>query len=175
LAVPSISFTAGTAVVAMGGRGCEVTIALAMSSLIGSELLALNARDLLGRPLSMKRDRSAAAATLRSSQGSRRALQTKALEAIERAISAGVETQGHLNEGERAYSSAVARVGADGVSQPPAVAWFSSRTGKVAGLEGQLRDLKAAGCKKLFSERVSSVAHRDQLKPLLNSSAMATH
>ena len=32
-----------------------------------------------------------------------------------------------------------------------------------AGLEAQLRDLKAAGCEKVFSEQVSSVAKRDEL------------
>jgi DNA invertase Pin-like site-specific DNA recombinase len=34
---------------------------------------------------------------------------------------------------------------------------------QVAGLEGQERDLAAAGCTRLFIERVSSVARRDQL------------
>jgi DNA invertase Pin-like site-specific DNA recombinase len=32
-----------------------------------------------------------------------------------------------------------------------------------AGLEAQLRDLKAIGCEKVFSERISSIAIRDQL------------
>ena len=33
-----------------------------------------------------------------------------------------------------------------------------------AGLAGQERDLKAAGCEKLFAERVSSIARRDRLE-----------
>jgi DNA invertase Pin-like site-specific DNA recombinase len=37
-----------------------------------------------------------------------------------------------------------------------------------AGLTAQERDLKAAGCKKLFSEQVSSIAERDKLKALLD-------
>ena len=36
-----------------------------------------------------------------------------------------------------------------------------------AGLEGQCRDLKAAGCERVFSERVSSVAHRAALAEAL--------
>lgn len=32
-----------------------------------------------------------------------------------------------------------------------------------AGLEAQIRDLKAAGCEEIFSERVSAIAQRDQL------------
>lgn len=36
-----------------------------------------------------------------------------------------------------------------------------------AGLTAQERDLKAAGCEKLFSEQVSSVAQRDKLKAML--------
>jgi DNA invertase Pin-like site-specific DNA recombinase len=43
----------------------------------------------------------------------------------------------------------------------------TSTVDQVAGLEAQLCDLTAAGCKKLFSERVSSVAHRDQLEAAL--------
>lgn len=35
---------------------------------------------------------------------------------------------------------------------------------QVAGFEAQLRDLKAAGCTKLFQEQVSSVAKRQQLE-----------
>jgi hypothetical protein len=31
------------------------------------------------------------------------------------------------------------------------------------GLEAQIRDLKAAGCKRIFSEQVSSVAERTQI------------
>lgn len=37
-----------------------------------------------------------------------------------------------------------------------------------AGLEAQLRDLRAAGCEKVFSERVSSVARREQLEAVLD-------
>jgi DNA invertase Pin-like site-specific DNA recombinase len=37
-----------------------------------------------------------------------------------------------------------------------------------AGLDAQLRDLKAAGCKKLFREQVSSVAEREQLSAALD-------
>jgi len=40
----------------------------------------------------------------------------------------------------------------------------TSTVDQVAGFEAQLRDLKAAGCKKVFTEQVSSVAERDQLK-----------
>ncbi|NKE47623.1 recombinase family protein [Roseomonas frigidaquae] len=36
-----------------------------------------------------------------------------------------------------------------------------------AGLEAQERDLKAAGCERLFSERVSSLAKRAQLEAVL--------
>jgi DNA invertase Pin-like site-specific DNA recombinase len=36
-----------------------------------------------------------------------------------------------------------------------------------AGLEAQERDLKAAGCERLFSERVSSVARRKALEEAL--------
>src|SRR4051812_27439658 len=37
-----------------------------------------------------------------------------------------------------------------------------------AGLEAQLRDLNAIGCKRVFSERVSSVAKREQLEAALD-------
>lgn len=37
-----------------------------------------------------------------------------------------------------------------------------------AGLEAQLRDLKAAGCEKVFSEQVSSVAQRQQLEAVID-------
>jgi DNA invertase Pin-like site-specific DNA recombinase len=37
-----------------------------------------------------------------------------------------------------------------------------------AGLDAQVRDLKAAGCKKLFSEQVSSVADRAKLNAALD-------
>ncbi len=36
-----------------------------------------------------------------------------------------------------------------------------------AGLEAQERDLRAAGCEKVWSEQVSSVAQREELKALL--------
>jgi hypothetical protein len=36
-----------------------------------------------------------------------------------------------------------------------------------AGLDAQLRDLKAAGCEEIFSEQVSAVAQRDRLKEAL--------
>src|SRR3954451_9668283 len=36
-----------------------------------------------------------------------------------------------------------------------------------AGLEAQERDLRAAGCERIFAEQVSSVAERDKLKDLL--------
>lgn len=39
---------------------------------------------------------------------------------------------------------------------------------QVAGFEAQLRDLKAAGCTKLFQEQVSSVAKRQQLEAVLD-------
>src|SRR6478735_5068982 len=38
-----------------------------------------------------------------------------------------------------------------------------------AGLEVQVRDLNAAGCEKLFSEQVSSTAHRPKLDRALES------
>ena len=36
-----------------------------------------------------------------------------------------------------------------------------------AGLDAQIRDLKAAGCEEIFSEQVSAVAQRDRLKEAL--------
>src|SRR5262245_32090998 len=39
----------------------------------------------------------------------------------------------------------------------------TSTTEQLAGLDAQVRDLNAAGCKKLFQEQVSSVAEREQL------------
>jgi DNA invertase Pin-like site-specific DNA recombinase len=42
-----------------------------------------------------------------------------------------------------------------------------STSDQVAGLEAQERDLRATGCTKLFSERVSSVVERDQLRAAL--------
>jgi DNA invertase Pin-like site-specific DNA recombinase len=44
----------------------------------------------------------------------------------------------------------------------------TSTTEQRAGLEAQLRDLKAAGCAKIFEEQVSSVAERSQLKAALD-------
>lgn len=43
----------------------------------------------------------------------------------------------------------------------------TSTTDQDAGLEAQQRDLRAAGCEKLFMEQVSSVAKRRQLDALL--------
>jgi len=39
---------------------------------------------------------------------------------------------------------------------------------QAAGLEAQLRDIKAAGCRKIFQEQVSSVAERAQLEAALD-------
>ena len=36
-----------------------------------------------------------------------------------------------------------------------------------AGLDAQLRDLKAAGCEEIFSEQISAIAKRDRLKEAL--------
>jgi DNA invertase Pin-like site-specific DNA recombinase len=44
----------------------------------------------------------------------------------------------------------------------------TSSLGQVAGLEAQQRDLRAAGCDKIFSEQVSSVAQREQLELALD-------
>lgn len=44
----------------------------------------------------------------------------------------------------------------------------TSTTDQLAGLEAQLRDLHAAGCEKVFSERVSSVAERADLERALS-------
>jgi DNA invertase Pin-like site-specific DNA recombinase len=44
----------------------------------------------------------------------------------------------------------------------------TSTTEQVAGLEAQLRDLKAAGCTKVFSEQTSSVSKRDQLEAAID-------
>jgi DNA invertase Pin-like site-specific DNA recombinase len=49
--------------------------------------------------------------------------------------------------------------------------WSATREPRLLnkpGLESQARDLKAAGCEKLFAERVSSVAHRDRLEAALD-------
>ena len=43
-----------------------------------------------------------------------------------------------------------------------------------AGLAAQERDLKCAGCERLFSEQVSSVAERLQLAAALTTSGTAT-
>ena len=39
----------------------------------------------------------------------------------------------------------------------------TSTADQIAGLDAQARELKAAGCTKLFSEQISSVAHRPKL------------
>ena len=44
----------------------------------------------------------------------------------------------------------------------------TSSLAQVAGLEAQERDLQAAGCEKIFSEQVSSVAERQQLQAALD-------
>src|SRR5262245_60111633 len=44
----------------------------------------------------------------------------------------------------------------------------ASTTDQVAGFDAQRRDLKAAGCKKVFAEQVSSVAEREQLMAALD-------
>lgn len=44
----------------------------------------------------------------------------------------------------------------------------TSTTDQEAGFDAQLRDLKAAGCDKVFSEKVSSVAQRDSLTAALD-------
>jgi DNA invertase Pin-like site-specific DNA recombinase len=44
----------------------------------------------------------------------------------------------------------------------------TSTTDQRAGLEAQLRDLKATGCKKVFQEQVSSVGQRAQLDAALD-------
>jgi DNA invertase Pin-like site-specific DNA recombinase len=44
----------------------------------------------------------------------------------------------------------------------------TSSVEQIAGLEGQERDLRAAGCEKVFAERVSSVASRPQLEAALD-------
>ena len=40
----------------------------------------------------------------------------------------------------------------------------TSSLAQVAGLEAQERDLRAAGCGKIYSEKVSSLAERQQLE-----------
>jgi DNA invertase Pin-like site-specific DNA recombinase len=44
----------------------------------------------------------------------------------------------------------------------------TSSLAQVAGLEAQERDLQAAGCTKIFTEQVSSVAERQQLEAALD-------
>ena len=44
----------------------------------------------------------------------------------------------------------------------------TSTVGQQAGLEAQERELRAAGCDKIFREQVSSVAQRDQLEAALD-------
>jgi DNA invertase Pin-like site-specific DNA recombinase len=44
----------------------------------------------------------------------------------------------------------------------------TSSLAQVAGLEAQVRDLRAAGCEKIFAEQVSSVAERTQLELALD-------
>src|SRR6266576_3585034 len=44
----------------------------------------------------------------------------------------------------------------------------TSTTEQAAGLDAQLRDLRAAGCKKLYKEQVSSVVERTQLNAALD-------
>lgn len=43
----------------------------------------------------------------------------------------------------------------------------TSTTDQIAGLEAQIRDLRAAGCTVIYSEQVSSVAEREQLNRAL--------
>jgi DNA invertase Pin-like site-specific DNA recombinase len=44
----------------------------------------------------------------------------------------------------------------------------TSTAEQIAGLDAQERDLRAAGCERIFKERVSSVAQRDQLQAALD-------
>ena len=44
----------------------------------------------------------------------------------------------------------------------------TSTAEQAAGLEAQIRDLKAAGCTKIFSEQVSSIAERAELERALD-------
>ena len=44
----------------------------------------------------------------------------------------------------------------------------TSTTEQIAGLDAQVRDLKQAGCEKLFAEQVSSVGERAQLTAALD-------
>src|SRR4051812_26326068 len=44
----------------------------------------------------------------------------------------------------------------------------TSSLGQIAGLEAQERELRQAGCEKIFKEQVSSVAQREQLEQALD-------
>ena len=44
----------------------------------------------------------------------------------------------------------------------------TSTVDQKAGFEAQLRELKAAGCEKVFAEQVSSVGEREQLQAALD-------
>ena len=44
----------------------------------------------------------------------------------------------------------------------------TSTAGQIAGVEAQERELRAAGCDKIFREQVSSVAERQQLEAALD-------
>jgi len=44
----------------------------------------------------------------------------------------------------------------------------TSSLGQVAGLEAQMRELRQAGCERIFSEQVSSVAQRDELEQAID-------
>lgn len=44
----------------------------------------------------------------------------------------------------------------------------TSTVEQVAGLEAQIRDLKAAGCERIFSEQVSSVGERKELEAAID-------
>ncbi|GHU10944.1 hypothetical protein FACS189449_01400 [Alphaproteobacteria bacterium] len=44
----------------------------------------------------------------------------------------------------------------------------TSTADQVAGMERQIEELKRSGCEKIYSEHVSSVADREQLKAALD-------
>jgi DNA invertase Pin-like site-specific DNA recombinase len=44
----------------------------------------------------------------------------------------------------------------------------TSSAGQVAGLEAQERELRAAGCERIFREQVSSIGQRDHLEQALD-------
>ena len=50
----------------------------------------------------------------------------------------------------------------------------SSTIDQEAGYQAQFRTLNAAGCEKVFSEKVSSVGQRDQLEAALDYAAKVT-